>query len=110
MAGSDITSLESTRRKFVQWLSPPDPASNHEAALKLRQRDTGLWLIDGDDFERWMEDPCSFLWLYGIRELLSKQAREISLIKVLKLVVVRRYCGTSRRKLLECVILSGEQL
>jgi archaellum biogenesis ATPase FlaH len=51
--------------KIQKWLSAPDPAVNFQEALKLREANTGLWLLNSDIFKRW-KDKDSFLWLHGI--------------------------------------------
>ena len=48
------------------WLSPPDPSINYYKALKQRQSNTGLWLIEGEKFQSWKINPSSFLWLHGM--------------------------------------------
>jgi hypothetical protein len=52
--------------KIRQWLSAPDPSTNYQKALKLRQADTGLWLLDSDAYTRWKKAAPTPLWLYGI--------------------------------------------
>jgi Cdc6-like AAA superfamily ATPase len=47
-------------------LSPPDPSPNYQKAVKLRQTDTGLWFLRGEDYAAWKTNPASFIWLYGI--------------------------------------------
>jgi hypothetical protein len=49
----------------MQWLSPPDPFSNHDAAVDKRRRDTGQWLLESAQLVEWRESEDSFLWLYG---------------------------------------------
>jgi hypothetical protein len=56
------------RQKLHQWLSPPDPSLNHNAACKKRQPTTGEWFLTSDHFEEWKMSPNSFLWLHGIRK------------------------------------------
>ncbi|KAF2734842.1 ankyrin [Polyplosphaeria fusca] len=52
--------------KIRRWLSAPDPSTNYQKALKLRQADTGLWLLESDTYKRWKTAATSPLWLYGI--------------------------------------------
>ncbi|PVH92411.1 hypothetical protein DM02DRAFT_277099 [Periconia macrospinosa] len=52
--------------KIRQWLSAPDPSTNYQKALKLRQADTGIWLLESDTYTRWKTAATSPLWLYGI--------------------------------------------
>jgi ankyrin repeat protein len=52
--------------KIQKWLSAADPSSNYQQALKQRQDNTGLWLLDHDRYRKWKTEPASFLWLHGI--------------------------------------------
>lgn len=60
--------LDDLRQKIHRWLSPPDPSTNQNNAAKLREKETGLWLIDGVKFKDWKAAPNSLLWIHGIRE------------------------------------------
>jgi len=48
-----------------QWLRAPDPTFDHNEACKRRHPRTGLWLVTGPAFEKWLEKDCSFLWISG---------------------------------------------
>ncbi|KUL90773.1 hypothetical protein ZTR_00369 [Talaromyces verruculosus] len=52
--------------KIRQWLSAPDPSTNYQKALKLRQADTGLWFLESKEYIEWKTATTSPLWLYGI--------------------------------------------
>ncbi|OAG13220.1 HET-domain-containing protein [Alternaria alternata] len=52
--------------KIRSWLSAPDPSTNYHKAHKQRQAETGVWLLEGEQFTRWKERAASRLWLYGI--------------------------------------------
>jgi hypothetical protein len=52
--------------KICNWLSAPDPSTNYHKAHKQRQAETGLWLLEGEQFTRWKASAASRLWLYGI--------------------------------------------
>ena len=54
------------REAILRWLSPPDPSTNHQKALKLRQADTGLWFLGNEQYAEWKASPSSFIWLHGI--------------------------------------------
>lgn len=56
------------QQKVHQWLSPPDPSSNHNSACKKRQLTTGSWFLGSDQFKEWKLSSNSFLWLHGIRK------------------------------------------
>lgn len=49
-----------------RWLSAPDPSTNFQKALKLRQANTGLWFLKSDTYTRWKNAANTPLWLYGI--------------------------------------------
>lgn len=52
-------------RKMVNWLSPPDPWTNHNAALQRHEPNTGDWLLQSDQYQRWKLADLRHLWLYG---------------------------------------------
>ncbi|KAF8499924.1 hypothetical protein JB92DRAFT_2677543, partial [Gautieria morchelliformis] len=54
------------REEIYKWLSAPEHLSKHRNARKKRQETTGLWFVQGEQFEEWKESPRSFLWLHGI--------------------------------------------
>ncbi|KAH7069938.1 hypothetical protein BKA63DRAFT_569533 [Paraphoma chrysanthemicola] len=61
--------VEITKEKLdrvCSSLSAPDPSTNYQKALKQRQADTGLWLLQSVLFEDWKKRAASRLWLYGI--------------------------------------------
>jgi hypothetical protein len=62
-----IPFADELRRKIHNWLSAPDPSSNHNDACKKRQPTTGEWFVGGEEFKQWKSDLNSFIWLYGIR-------------------------------------------
>jgi hypothetical protein len=59
-------SIDAKLCKIRQWLSAPDPSTNYQKALKLRQADTGLWFLESDAYTRWKRAATTPLWLYGI--------------------------------------------
>jgi hypothetical protein len=54
------------RGKIERWLSPPDPSTNHNKAIKQRYEGSGIWFLESDAFAKWKKARNSFLWLYGI--------------------------------------------
>jgi hypothetical protein len=64
LEGREVYKTERLRRIF-EWLSRPDPSTNHTEALKKHHDGTGLWFIQGDTFNEWKRQPRSFLWLHG---------------------------------------------
>ena len=54
------------REKAQQWLSPPDPSTNHNIARKAHHKGTTSWFFQGSIFEEWKSSP-SLLWVHGKR-------------------------------------------
>lgn len=48
------------------WLSPSDPLTNYNEAIRQRHEDTGTWFLNGGAFTKWKTQRNSFLWLHGI--------------------------------------------
>ena len=54
-------------RKVYEWLKAPDHTAKHTSACSKREKGTGSWLIQGEQFKEWKSATNSFLWLNGIR-------------------------------------------
>ncbi|KFY32241.1 hypothetical protein V493_00374, partial [Pseudogymnoascus sp. VKM F-4281 (FW-2241)] len=66
-ASSTLQPMKDTKLVEIRrWLSPPDPSMNYRKAIKLRQSNTGLWLLEGEVYSKWKRNASSFIWLYGI--------------------------------------------
>ena len=52
-------------RKIVDWLSPPDPWTNHASARERYERQTGIWLLQSDQYRNWKAGDINHLWLCG---------------------------------------------
>ncbi|KAK4194345.1 ankyrin repeat-containing domain protein [Triangularia verruculosa] len=52
--------------KVHEWLAPVNVATNHKAATSLRHGNSGTWFLQGEEFQRWLKDDNSFLWLHAI--------------------------------------------
>lgn len=50
----------------MNWLSPPDPLTNFNNALKRRHGTSGQWFLQSTAYTAWEKDRSSFLWLNGI--------------------------------------------
>ncbi len=62
-------SIDQKRKDIYEWLDAPDPFLNHASNRKKRQSATGTWLLKSKQYESWVEDDKSFLWIHGIRML-----------------------------------------
>lgn len=51
----------------------------HTHALSVAKTDTGNWFLSSFEFEAWVRDPPSLLWLYGIRRSNSRSSLSIGL-------------------------------
>ncbi|KAL2818111.1 hypothetical protein BJX63DRAFT_440349 [Aspergillus granulosus] len=47
------------------WLKAPDASVNHNAIYAKHHPNTGLWLINGNQFANWLVERSSFLWVNG---------------------------------------------
>lgn len=50
---------------IINWLRAPDANANHYTAHDKCHPSTGLWFINCHEFQTWLEEPNSFLWLNG---------------------------------------------
>jgi septation ring formation regulator EzrA len=56
------------RDSLLRWLSPPNPSSNHNLALKAHHDGTTQWFFQGTIFNHW-KSTGSLLWVHGKRVL-----------------------------------------
>ena len=63
-----VSNIKFTQKEeqIYTWLSAPDPSTNLNKASKQRQKDTGVWFLRSDIFQKWQTDQHTFLWLHGI--------------------------------------------
>lgn len=66
MKGLQLANNEVEARDILNWLSPPDPSTNHGSATMKHEPTTGNWLIESEIFAFWKNNPGQRLWLYGI--------------------------------------------
>ena len=52
-------------RKMTDWLSPPDPWSNHASARFRHEPQTGAWVLQSEQYREWKDASINHLWLYG---------------------------------------------
>ena len=60
-----LPGLASDHSDIVNWLSPPDPWTNHRSARERHQAQTGLWFLESEQYRGWRGSPSGHLWLYG---------------------------------------------
>ena len=61
-----INQANSCTDKYKQWLTPPDPSTNLNNALKNHLSNTGSWLLNSPTYLEWKQRDNSFLWIHGI--------------------------------------------
>ena len=58
--------LDEERRQIHEWLRPPDPYANQDAARQKHEKSTNDWLLRSKDFAKWMDTSSNLLTIYGI--------------------------------------------
>ena len=53
------------REKSKNWLSSPDPSTNHNIARKAHHRGTTSWFFQSRIYEQWKSS--TFMWIHGKR-------------------------------------------
>lgn len=62
--------LEEKRSSALDWIYPENVSLRHDEIRRLRQKNTGEWLLKSLQFKKLMERrDANFLWGYGIRTL-----------------------------------------
>ncbi|MCJ1313782.1 hypothetical protein MMC25_007462 [Agyrium rufum] len=52
-------------RKMADWLSSPDPWTNHDSARRRHEAQTGAWLLQCIQYRRWKAGSLDHVWMYG---------------------------------------------
>jgi len=52
--------------EIARTLSAPDPSTNYRRATETRQSNTGLWLLESDQYRSLKDGRVQAIWLYGI--------------------------------------------
>jgi hypothetical protein len=45
------------RHKVLDWISSADHRSQHHDIIVKRQSGTGVWLLESDEFQKWVDEP-----------------------------------------------------
>ena len=61
-----IISENQLRENIHQWLSPPDPSTNHNIACETDHKKIATWFFDGNIYQEW-KSKGSLIWIYGKR-------------------------------------------
>ncbi|KAH8691230.1 ankyrin repeat-containing domain protein [Talaromyces proteolyticus] len=60
----ELSEKNEKSRQMLQWLCSVDPSTNHEAAQSKREPGSGMWFLEGSEFNAWKVSG-SVLWLNG---------------------------------------------
>ncbi|EMC97141.1 hypothetical protein BAUCODRAFT_106474 [Baudoinia panamericana UAMH 10762] len=52
-------------RRMIDWLSPPDPWTNHHSARQRHEPNTGEWLLQCDQYRGWKAGAVRHVWMHG---------------------------------------------
>jgi hypothetical protein len=64
--------LAAKRLNILEWISPVDFSSRHEALSRERVEKTGTWLLQSDAFRNWLNGTASNLLFYqGMRNFFT---------------------------------------
>ncbi|KAF5005773.1 hypothetical protein FDECE_7802 [Fusarium decemcellulare] len=58
--------LNDQRQRVLDFFIVTKPQHSLRQCLRLRHPHTGLWLLDGEEFQQWLAMPNTRLWLSGI--------------------------------------------
>jgi hypothetical protein len=61
-----IISENQLRQNIHNWLSPPDPSTNHNIACDTHHKKMATWFIEGSIFREW-QSTSPLLWIHGKR-------------------------------------------
>ena len=61
-----IPSVNQLRDSIHNWLSPPDPSTNHNIACGTRHKKMASWFFQGSIYQEW-KSTGSLLWVHGKR-------------------------------------------
>lgn len=61
---SPILEGDQSLENLHEWLSPPDPSTNHNIASGAHHEGTATWLFQDSIFNQWKSTP-SLLWIHG---------------------------------------------
>lgn len=57
--------LSQISKDVHDWFNPPDATVNHNGACAKRHPGTGMWFINSDQFNTWLAQGNSLLWIKG---------------------------------------------
>ena len=61
----DLVRTSQISSNLRDWLNAPDATIDHNAACAKKHPGTGIWLVKGSQFSRWLTEENSIMWLNG---------------------------------------------
>lgn len=66
---SDLLVGGRVRDGLRNWVTPPNPSTNHNISCSIQHRGTVLWFLQSEVFREW-KSTGSLFWIYGKRTVL----------------------------------------
>lgn len=63
---TDTFIITQQHKNIIDFFTTADPQITLDANIRLQQPGTGLWFTEGEEFQSWLEQPGSKLWINGI--------------------------------------------
>lgn len=64
--GLMAAALEEKQKEVIRFFGTVDPRERYQTSRSLRHPNTGMWLLESDEFQEWLNKSSSRLWLSGI--------------------------------------------
>ena len=84
--------LDLDHAELAQWLKTQNPYTNHSAARRKKQTNTGSWFLSGKQYGEWQCGTTPLLWIHGSRMHLVHLSLTLTKVQ-LQLGLVKLSCG-----------------
>lgn len=64
--GLMAAALDEKQKEVIRFFATVDPRERLQTSRSLRHPNTGMWLLDNEEFQEWLNKNSSRLWLSGI--------------------------------------------
>jgi hypothetical protein len=72
-----VVAGDQLQKRVQDWLSPPDPITNHDLFWRANHTGTTSWFFRSDVLTEWKkEGPFKFLWIRGKCMIFNLSARD----------------------------------
>lgn len=63
--------VDEKTKTILKWLSTSDAKTKQEEVLGKREKGTGMWLLETQEFKDWFDGKHKVLWGWGGRKFLQ---------------------------------------